>query len=135
VERPTQADATEVDLNTKSDISGAVQSSPLTALGGSGLADIVPEARVAHVYAPADDNGDLTARGEGALIESSFFVYASGATTLSALGKVVRSHTLVNMRGIGSRHSGLWYCSGVRHSIDSSGHTMDFDLIRNGWAN
>src|SRR5688500_3671434 len=34
VERPTQTEAVELDLNTKSDISGAVQSSPLSALGG-----------------------------------------------------------------------------------------------------
>lgn len=134
VERPTQADATEVDLNTKSDISGAVQRSPLTALGGNGLADIVTDARVVHVRAPVDDNGDLQARGEGALIEASFFVRASGSTTLSSLGKVMRSHTLVNLRGAGSRHSGLWFCSAVKHSIDSSEHTMDFELIRNGWT-
>ena len=134
VERPTQADATEVDLNTKSDISGAVQRSPLTALGGNGLADIVTDARVVHVRAPVDDNGDLQARGEGALIESSFFVRASGSTTLSSLGKVMRSHTLVNLRGAGSRHSGLWFCSAVKHSIDSTEHTMEFELIRNGWT-
>ena len=134
VERPTQADATEVDLNTKADISGAVQRSPLTALGGSGLADIVTDARVVHVRSPVDDNGDLQARGEGAVIESSFFLRASGSTTLSALGKVLRSHTLVNLRGAGSRHSGLWFCSAVKHSIDSSEHTMDFELIRNGWT-
>jgi len=134
VERPTQADATEVDLNAKSDISGAVQGSPLTALGGSGLADISADTRVVHVRAPVDDNGDLQALGEAALIESSFFLRATGATTLSALGKVVRSHSLVNVRGIGSRHSGLWFCSAVKHSIDSSEHTMEFELIRNGWA-
>jgi len=40
----------------------------------------------------------------------------------------------VNLRGIGTRHSGLWFCSAVRHSIDSAEHTMDFDLIRNGWT-
>lgn len=134
VERPTQADTAEVDLNTKADISGAVQRSPLTALGGSGLADIVTDTRVVHLHAPVDDNGDLQARGEGALIESSFFLRATGATTLSALGKVLRSHTLVNLRGAGSRHSGLWFCSAVKHSIDSSEHTMDFELIRNGWT-
>ena len=134
VERPTQADAAEVDLNTKSDISGTVQRSPLTALGGSGLADIVTDSRVVHVRAPVDDNGDLQARGEGAVIESSFFLRASGATTLSALGKLVRSHSLVNLRGVGTRHSGLWFCSAVKHSIDVTEHKMDFELIRNGWA-
>ena len=134
VERPTQTDSTEVDLNSKSDITGTLQKSPLTALGGAALSDIVSEPRVAHVYAPVDDNGDLQARNEGTLIDASFFLRATGSTTLSALGKVLRSHTLVNLRGVGTRHSGLWFCSAVRHSIDSTEHRMDFDLIRNGWA-
>lgn len=134
VERPTQTDSLELDLNSKSDITGTIQKSPLTALGGTALNDIVSEPRIAHVYAPVDDNGDLQARNEGTLIDASFFLRATGSTTLSALGKVLRSHTLVNLRGAGTRHSGLWFCSAVRHSIDSSEHRMDFDLIRNGWA-
>jgi hypothetical protein len=134
VERPTKAEATELDLNNKSDISGTVERSPLTALGGSALADIVADPRVAHVRAPVDDSGDLQARSEGTVIDASFFLRASGATTLSALGKVLRSHTLVNLRGVGSRHSGLWFCSAVRHLIDSTEHRMEFDLIRNGWT-
>jgi hypothetical protein len=134
VERPTSTAAAEVDLNDKSDISGAVTRSPLTALGGSALADIVTDARVAHVYAPVDDSGDLQARSEGTLIEASFFVRATGTTTLSALGKVLRSHTLVNLRGVGSRHSGLWFCAAVRHVIDAAEHQMEFELIRNGWT-
>ena len=134
VERPTSSEALEVDLNTKEDISGATPKSPLTPLGGAALVDIATEPRIAHVRAPVDDSGDLTARSEGTLIEASFFVRATGATTLSALGSVLRAHTLVNLRGVGSRHSGLWFCSAVRHTIDATEHRMDFDLIRNGWT-
>ncbi len=134
VERPTSAEATQVDLNDKSDISVAVEASPLTALGGSALADIVTDTRSAHVHAPVDDSGDLQARGEATLIEASFFVRATGATTLTTLGKVLRAHTLVNLRGVGARHSGLWLCSAVRHAIDATEHRMDFNLIRNGWV-
>jgi phage protein D len=134
VERPTSSEALEVDLNTKQDISGTVAKSPLTPLGGAALVDIAAEPRIAHVRAPVDDSGDLQARSEGALIEASFFVRATGATTLSALGSVLRAHTLVNLRGAGSRHSGLWFCSSVRHTIDATEHRMDFDLIRNGWT-
>jgi phage protein D len=134
VERPTKADASELDLNNISDISGSVETSPLMALGGKALADIVSDSRVVHVRAPVDDNGDLQARSEGAVIEASFFLRASGSTTLSALGKLLRAHTLVKLRGVGSRHGGLWLCSYVRHSIDDSEHVMDFELIRNGWA-
>ncbi len=135
VERPTSADAAELDLNNKSDISGAVQRSPLSALGGTALSGIITDQRVVHVRAPVDDSGDLQARGEGALIEAGFFLRASGTTTLSSLGNILRSHTLVNLRGAGSRHSGLWFCAAVRHAIDASEHRMEFELIRNGWVN
>lgn len=134
-ERPTRADAFEVDLNTKADISGEVQRSPLSSLGGNGLSDITSDVRVVHLRAPVDDKGDLQARAEGALIESSFFIKASGSTTFSALGKILRSHTLVDLQGVGSRHSGPWFCSAVKHAIDLSEHTMEFELIRNGWSN
>lgn len=134
VERPTKAEAVELDLNTKSSITGTVETSPLTALGGNALTAIAAEPRIAHVRAPVDDNGDLQARSEGTVIEASFFLRASGSTTLTALGKVMRTHTLVNLRGVGSRHSGPWFCSSVRHLIDSAEHRMDFELIRNGWA-
>ncbi len=133
VERPTATDSTELDLNSKSDLSGAIQSSPLTPLGGVALSAIATEPRIAHVFAPVDDSGDLQARSEGTIIEASFFLRATGSTTLSSLGKVLRAHTLVNLRGAGSRHSGLWFCSSVKHVIDASEHRMDFELIRNGW--
>ena len=134
LERPTQTDSTELDLNSKSDITGAVQQSPLTPLGGVGFSQIASEPRTAHVSAPVDDSADLQARSEGTLIDASFFLRASGSTTASVLGKVLRSHTLVNVRGAGTRHSGVWFCSRVRHSIDADEHRMDFDLIRNGWT-
>jgi phage protein D len=133
VERPTSADASELDLNAKSVISGAVARSPLATLGDTALADIVTDSRVVHIAVPVDDSGDLQSRSESALIDAGFFVRASGTTTLSALGKVMQSHTLVNLRGAGSRHSGLWYCSSVKHTINPSEHRMDFELIRNGW--
>jgi hypothetical protein len=134
VERPAQAQAAELDLNNKTEISGGVQRSPLKALGGTALADIVPATRIAHVQAPVDDSGDLQARSESTLIESSFFLRATGVTTLSSLKAVLRSHTLVNLRGVGPRHNGLWFCSAVRHVIDSTEHLMKFELIRNGWT-
>src|SRR6185436_2885912 len=52
VERPTQTDANELDLNSKSDITGTVQASPLTALGGVGFSQIAVDPRTTHISAP-----------------------------------------------------------------------------------
>jgi hypothetical protein len=134
VERPTSVEALQLDLNTKSDLSGAVAAPPLPLLGSDGLDAVTGDTRSIHVSAPADDAGDLLGRAEGALIDASWFVAATCSTTLEALGSVVRAHTVVELDGLGSRHSGSYFVAGVRHVIDTSSHRMELDLRRNGWG-
>jgi phage protein D len=134
VERPTSVVGAQLNLNDKSDLDGAVASTPLTALGAQALSDIAGGPRSVHLAAPADDQGDLQARGEGALIESGWFLRATCSSSLKALGALVRTHTLVNVRGAGTRHSGKYFVSAVRHTIDPTGHRMDIELVRNGWG-
>lgn len=133
-ERPTSVVAAQLDLGDKSDIDGAVDKSPLKSLGAQALNEIASEARSVHIAAPVDDAGDLQSRGEGALIEAGWFIRATCQTTTHALNAVIRAHTLVNLRGAGSRFSGKYFVSGVRHTIDAVGHRMDLELVRNGWG-
>ena len=135
VERPTSVDAAGLDLSDKSDIDGAVDATPLALLGSQGLADIAQGARVLHLAAPVDDSGDLKSRGEGALIDTGWFIRATCETTVSALKNVVRPQMLVNVRGIGQRHSGKYFVAAVKHTIDPSNHRMEMELVRNGWGN
>jgi phage protein D len=134
VERPSSAVGWELDLGDKSKIDGSVDRSPQKVLGDKGLADITGDTRSALIVAPVDDAGDLKSRGEAALIESDFFVTATGETTAHALGAVLRAHTVVNLQGIGTRHSGPYFVSSVRHLIDATTHRMEFELMRNGWG-
>jgi phage protein D len=135
VEHSTSVEASELNLNDKSQIDGSVSSSPLSPMGTQSLLDITGDVRSGHVHAPVDDAGDLQARGQGALIEAGWFIRASGQTSVSALGDVLRANTIVQLRGVGTRHSGNYYVASVRHTIDPSAHYMDFELIRNGWGN
>lgn len=135
VERPTSVIASELDYSAKSDIDGSVEKSPLTPLGKQALIEIAPETRSIQIVTPVDDAGDLKARGEAALIEGGWFIRGSCSSTLRALAKPVRVHTLVNVRGLGTRHSGKYLVSAVRHSIDQSEHRMEIELVRNGWGN
>jgi hypothetical protein len=41
---------------------------------------------------------------------------------------------VVRLRGAGSRHSGPWLCTRVRHVINEGVHTMHFELARNAWG-
>lgn len=135
VERPTSVEGLQVDLNTKKDINAGVAKTPQTILGDRGLQAITGDTRSVHLAAPADDAGDLQARGEAALIEADWFIEAKCQTSLATLGKLIRSHSIVELLGAGSRHSGKYFVAGVRHTIDATDHRMELELIRNGWGN
>lgn len=134
VERPTSVVAAQLDLNDKSDIDGAVAQSPLTSLGAQALNAIAADTRSIHIVAPVDDAGDLQSRGEGTLVEANWFIRATCQTTVNALNALVRAHTVINLRGAGTRFSGKYFVSGVRHNIDATAHRMDVELISNGWG-
>jgi phage protein D len=133
-ERPTSVVAAQLDLNDKSDIDGDVSKSPLRSLGDKALDEIATETRSIHIAAAVDGSGDLQSRGEGALIEAGWFIHATCQTTIFALKSLVRAHTVINLRGAGSRFSGKYFVAGVRHTIDAAEHRMDVELIRNGWG-
>lgn len=135
VERPTKVEARQLDLNTVEPLEGGVEASPQTALGTSALGAIGAGPRTLQLSAPVDAAGDLMSRGEGALIESDWFLRVRCETTVESLGTAMRAHTVVGLRGAGSRHDGLYFVSSVRHQIDASRHLMEIELIRNAWGN
>jgi len=134
VERPTSVVAAQLDLNDKSDIDGTVAQSPLTSLGALTLNSIAAGTRSIHLVAPVDDAGDLHGRAEGALIEAGWFIRATCKTTVNALKKLVRAQTVINLRGAGTRFSGKYFVTGVKHTIDAAQHRMEVELSRNGWG-
>ncbi|MCD4724443.1 MAG: hypothetical protein K8R63_06325 [Bacteroidales bacterium] len=134
VEHPASMEGKQLDLNTKDDMDVAVSQTPQDILGSDGLSSVTGDTRSVHLSAPADDVGDLQARGEGAIIEADWFIKASCQANLENLGSLVRSNTIIELQGAGSRYSGKYYVSGVKHIIDASQHRMEIELIRNGWG-
>lgn len=132
VERPTTGIASQLNLRTLAPIAGDVAKSPLTALGAKAFASVAA-ARGVQVIAPVDDAGDLKARTEAALIDGAWFVRARGETSARALGNVLRAHTVVQLDGMGTRHSGKYVVESVRHRVDAAAHVMQFTLARNAW--
>ncbi|WP_266182081.1 phage late control D family protein [Dyella humicola] len=134
VERPSSAVGWELDLSDKSQIDGGVTRSPQKVLGGKGFSDITGDTRNTLITSPVDDAGDLKSRSEAALIESDFFLTVTGETTVHALGAILHAHAVVQLQGTGTRHSGAYFVSSVRHLIDAATHRMEFELVRNGWG-
>ncbi|MCF6407761.1 hypothetical protein L3C95_33045 [Chitinophaga filiformis] len=132
-ERPTSVEGLQLDLNTKNNLDGQLAQTPQSLLGSLSLQAITGDVRTMQVSAPADDAGNLQARSQGALIEADWFVQASCRTSLHQFGKLLHAHTIVNVKGAGSRHSGKYLVAAVRHIIDPSAHVMEVKLVRNGW--
>lgn len=134
VERPTRVAAVQLDLNTGEDLDGSTADTSLTALGDHDLAAITRDTRSRFLATPCDDAGALAARSRGALIESSWFIRATGETRLDRAGAPIRAHTVIALAGAGARHSGNYFVAGVRHTIDPDSHRMELELVRNAWG-
>jgi hypothetical protein len=132
-ERVVGAQALHRDVFAATDIDGSVERSPLTGLADTALIDIVGQPSSAQLSLPVDDGSDLLARSEGALIDDGWFVRATLSVSARQLGQVVRAHSVAELAGAGSRHSGKYLVSKVVHRIDDADHLMDVTLIRNAW--
>ncbi|TMQ06590.1 MAG: hypothetical protein E6J91_37595 [Deltaproteobacteria bacterium] len=133
VERPAVVTGDQLPLRGKDAFAGDLDRSPLTPLGSLAFFDIATNRKQLRVVAPLDDAGDFTPRSEAALIEGAWFTRAKGRAAVRVLKAVLHTHTVIALTGAGTRHSGKYVVSAVRHVIDAENHTMHFELIRNAW--
>lgn len=135
VERPSNAQGDQIGLRSKAAIAGALDRSPLAPLGTLGFGDVAMATRKdVRVVAPLDDAGDFKARSEAALIDGGWFVRARGSAVARGLKAVLHTHSVVQLKGAGSRYSGKYVVGAVRHIFDAgNNHLMRFELIRNAW--
>jgi phage protein D len=133
--RPTETVGRQLDLRNKELIGESVSLND-PSLGTDGLpAAAGANAQSIHLAPTVDDAGAMQARSEGALRDAQWFINATCRTSLHRLCKLVRFHTLVTVHGAGSRHSGKYYVTGVKHIIDAASHVMELELARNAWGN
>jgi phage protein D len=133
-ERPTEAVHYQVDAQGKSVLDGSATASPLTPLSSVSLADAAGSPRSIVLTQPANDASALTASAESELIDAGWFIQAACTTEFTALGGIVRAGELVTVRGLGSRHSGIYFVRAVHHRIDDTSHQIKLNLIRNAWG-
>jgi hypothetical protein len=132
---PSQTVGRQLDLRNKSDIDGSNTLTDTT-LGNESLATLSGSQTQSTHFAPVvDDAGAMRSRGTGALREAQWFIHATCRTSLHRLCQIVRFHTVIEIVGAGSRHSGKYYVTGVKHSINSVSYAMELELARNAWGN
>lgn len=132
---PSQTEGQQLDLRTKTIIGGTVTLDDRT-LGTTGLALVTASnPQSIHLAPTVDDSGAMQARSRAALRDAQWFINATCHTSLHRLCNIVRNHTIVEVQGAGSKHSGKYYVTGVKHTINATTHNMDLDLSRNAWGN
>jgi hypothetical protein len=71
-------------------------------------------------------------QGVAEAARSSDAVTASGSLNVLRYGGILKSRRLVGVRGAGAAFDGLYYVSGVTHSIKRGEYKQQFQLARNG---
>jgi phage protein D len=133
--KPTKATAAQVNKRNVTVMTAPVDINDETKLGAQRLDEILgPGAHTVEISLAEEDAGALETRLKAALREAQWFINATCRTSLNRLCKLVQVHSIVEIQGAGSRHSGKYYVTGVKHTIDSVAHIMDLELERNAWG-
>ncbi|MCB0628738.1 MAG: hypothetical protein R2824_25520 [Saprospiraceae bacterium] len=131
-ERPTTVENRQLDMSNKNSLNHGTSTQVQNVLGGRSLRQIQGlGVHSTHIAVPSD-NGNISG-SEAVLMEADWFINASCRTTYRQIKKVIHLYDIINVVGAGSRHSGKYMVSGVRHTIDETAHQMEIELIRNGW--
>ncbi|MEO8148085.1 MAG: hypothetical protein ABI723_10630 [Bacteroidia bacterium] len=133
--RPFQTEGNQLNLRTKETFGGTVTLND-PKLGKDGLAAVAAnKVQSMHLAPVVDDAGAMKARSEAALRDAQWFINATCTTSLHRLGKIIRNHTVIMVQGAGTRQSGKYYVTGVKHNIDAAAYIMEVELARNAWGN
>lgn len=131
MERPTTATVGGVDdLQVRSERSSASDPQSPLASGGRTLTSNTSVQRGLSVTAPGTAQ-DAQMRAQAALADAGWFLTAHANTTAHMLRGVVQPHEVVEIEGIGSRHSIPFRVKKVTHVITASDHYMDVELQSN----
>jgi hypothetical protein len=132
VMRPTEADASQVDLTQSSGAGTDVTTSAsgLTALDQRDYASYFGKSSTLLLTAPADLS-ELAQRTAAVLTESGFFARCSGEVDADRIGTILRVGDVVAIEGAGNIQSGNWLVWNVRHTFSLDEWKMSFTLVRN----
>lgn len=132
VMRPTEADASQVDLTQSSDTGTDVttNASGLTPLDKRDYGSYLGTSSTLLLTAPADVH-ELAGRTAAVLTESGFFARCTGEADADRIGTILRVGDVVAIEGAGNIQSGNWLVWDVRHSFSLDAWKMTFTLVRN----
>ena len=115
-------------------------------LGKESLIDIV-QSKVDALCQPAEapartyrsdlvylDSAEAESALQGLQNRNGWFLRARAAVNGESYGTAVRTRRLIPVKGVGTRYSGNYFVSSVKHVIAEGDYVQHIELIRNGWG-
>jgi hypothetical protein len=131
VMRPTEVNASQVDLSQASDTgSDTSADTGLVALDARDYPSYLGQSSALRLTTSADVS-DLDQRTAAVLTETGFFARCTGEADAQRLGTILRAGDIVAIEGAGNLQSGNWLVWNVRHTYTPDTWTMSFTLVRN----
>jgi hypothetical protein len=132
VMRPTEADASQVDLTQSSDAGTDISAddSGLSPLDDRDYPTYLGQSSTLLLTAPAD-LPELSQRTAAVLTESGFFARCTGEVDADRIATILRVGDVVTIEGAGNLQSGNWLVWNVRHAFSLDSWKMSFTLVRN----
>jgi hypothetical protein len=132
VMRPTEVDASQVDMTQSSDSGTDVDtdSSGLAPLDDRDYPTYLAQSSTLLLTAPADVP-ELALRTAAVLGDSGFFCRCTGDADADRIGTILRVGDVVTIAGAGNLQSGNWLVWNVNHKFSLDAWKMSFTLVRN----
>jgi len=131
VERPNRYEGSALDdRDVREDATSLEDSQPPVRSDGQRLRDLTGRSRQVCVTSPGTLE-ELRPRAEAAVTEAGWFLNATASTTAHMLGGVLMPHAVIQVDGLGRRHSGAYQVAAVTHVVTAADHRIDLRLRRN----
>jgi len=131
VERPNRFEGGALDhRDVTEDTTSLEDGQPPVRSDGQRLRDLTGRDRQICITSPGDLQ-ELRPRAEAAVTEAGWFLNATASTTAHMLGGVLVPHAVIEVEGLGRRHSGAYQVASVTHVVTAADHRMDLRLRRN----
>jgi len=133
--QPADVQMYQPDLLTGEDRSVTVDSSQQRRLGRTPASGLCPAgidpARNIVKHAIVTGQPAMQTLCQGLYDDAAWLLNGEGEITGSSYRDVLKARETVTIRGIGSRYSGVYYVTKVKHYFDDNGYTQHFSVKRN----
>ena len=129
--RPATAQATNLDVQSRSDQQSHVTGSALSTLGKNTALEAAAPRRVLPSRTGLVRTGELRPYTQALVDQSALAITADGDLNTVAYGGILRAKRPILVRGAGEQFSGTYYVERVHHVLTGDSYKQSFTLRRN----